>query len=33
MEPTLHVNYYISFVNQENEEITKIDCRIDLYKM
>ena len=28
METTLHV----SFINQENEEITKIDWRIELYK-
>ena len=29
METTLHINDYISFINQENEEITKTDGRID----
>ena len=32
METTLHVNDY-SFINQENEEITKTDWKIDSYKI
>ena len=33
METTHHLNDYISFINQENEEKTKIDWRIDSYKI
>ena len=33
METTLHINGYISFVNQENEEITKTDWKIDSRKI
>ena len=32
MATTLHVNDY-KFINQENEEITKINWRIDSYKI
>ena len=30
---TRNVYMSISFINQENEEITKTDCRIDCYKI
>ena len=33
MGTTLHINDYISFMNQENEEITKNDWRIDSFKI
>ena len=33
MGTTLHINDYISFMNQENEEITKTDWRIDSFKI
>ena len=33
METTLHINDCISFINQENEEITKADWRIDSCKV
>ena len=33
METTPHINDYISFINQENEEITKTDWRIDSCKI
>ena len=33
METTLHINYFISFRNQENKEITKTDWRIDSCKI
>ena len=33
METALHINDYISFVNHENEEITKTDWKIDSCKI
>ena len=33
METTLCINDYISFINQENEELTKTDWRIGSCKM
>ena len=33
METTLHINDFISFINQENKEITKTDWRIDSCKI
>ena len=33
METTLRINDYISFIKQENEEITKTDRRIDSCKI
>ena len=33
METTLHINDYISFINQGNEEIIKTDWRIDSCKI
>ena len=33
METTLHINDYINFINQEIEEITKTEQRIDSCKI
>ena len=33
METTLHINDYISFTNEENEETPKIDWRIGSCKI
>ena len=33
METTLHINDYMDFIDQENEERTKTDWRIDSCKI